>query len=73
GDAGLVTPEGDVEALQAALLRLATQPDLRETLARKGRERVLAHYTQEEVARKIVGVYHEALAARAEKVETTSA
>ena len=73
GDAGLVTPEGDVEALRAALLKLATQPDLRETLARKGRERVLAHYTQEQVARKIVGVYHEALSTRIEHAETTSA
>lgn len=73
GDAGLVTPEGDMEALRAALLRLATQPDVRETLAHKGRERVLAHYTQEQVARKIVSVYHEALATHAEKVETTLA
>lgn len=71
GDAGLVTPEGDVEALRAALLTLATQPDLRETLARKGRERVLAHYTQEQVARMIAGVYNEALATRADRDETT--
>lgn len=76
GDAGLVTPEGDVEALRAALLSLATQPGLRETLGRKGRERVLAHYTQEQVARMIVGVYNEALATpqkNTEKVETTTA
>ncbi|HEX6541377.1 MAG TPA: glycosyltransferase [Ktedonobacterales bacterium] len=61
GSAGVIVPEGDVAALGAALLRLAEHPELREYYARAGRARVLEHFTQEQVARKIVDVYHEAL------------
>lgn len=63
GDAGLITPEGNVEALRAALRRLAEEPETWARLARAGRERVLAQYTQEQVARKMVHVYQQALAA----------
>lgn len=64
GDAGLIVPEGDVAPLRASLLRLAEDPALRERLARAGRQRVLDHFTQEQVARKTVAVYHDALAGR---------
>lgn len=50
GDAGLIFPEGQVEALRIHLARLLRDLDLRADLARKGRERVLAHYTQAQVA-----------------------
>ena len=62
GDAGLVVPEGDVEALRAALARLAADPALREHYARAGRQRVLDHFTQEHAARRIAGVYQQAWA-----------
>ena len=56
-DAGLIVPEGDVEALAAALRRLRDDPALRAELARRGRDRVLAHYTHEQIAAATVQVY----------------
>ena len=61
GDAGLIYPEGDVDRLAAHLSDLMSRPDLWARLAQKGRERVLAHYTQEQVARETVRVYREIL------------
>ena len=58
GAAGLVFPEGDVTALRERLERLR-DPALREELGRRGRERVLAHYTQERVAQAYLEVYRE--------------
>jgi glycosyltransferase involved in cell wall biosynthesis len=50
GDAGLIFPEGEVEALRSHLTRLMRDPELHADLRRRGRERVLAHYTQARVA-----------------------
>jgi glycosyltransferase involved in cell wall biosynthesis len=61
GEAGLVFPEGDVEALRACLLRLTTAPRLRADLSRRGRERVLAQYTQAQIAAQTVQVYRQVL------------
>jgi len=61
GDAGLVFPEGDVQALQDKLSQLMADPALRDELAQRGRERVLAHYTQAQVAAKTYQVYCELL------------
>jgi glycosyltransferase involved in cell wall biosynthesis len=61
GEAGLVFAEGDEQALRARLSQLMANPDLRDELARKGRERVLAHYTQAQVAAKTYQVYNELL------------
>jgi glycosyltransferase involved in cell wall biosynthesis len=61
GEAGLVFPEGDVQALQARLSQLMADPALRDELARRGRERVLAHYTQAQVAAQTYQVYRELL------------
>lgn len=58
GEAGLIFPEEDVGALAAHLRALMTQPELREALARKGRERVLAYYTQRKIAEDTIAVYH---------------
>jgi glycosyltransferase involved in cell wall biosynthesis len=63
GDAGLTFPEGDVAALRERLARLAADPALHADLARRGRERVLAHYTQAAVARRHVAVYQAMMAA----------
>lgn len=59
GDAGLVFPEGDSNALRATLLRLLQDNSLRETLRRRGRERVQQHYTQAALARRYYEVYRE--------------
>jgi len=56
-DAGLIFPEGDVAALRESLERLMRNPGLRQHLARRGRERVLAHFTQAQVAAQTVAVY----------------
>jgi glycosyltransferase involved in cell wall biosynthesis len=57
GEAGLVFPEDDVSALRAQLSRLLRDLDLRIELAQRGRERVLAHYTQARVAGETHRVY----------------
>ncbi len=62
GDAGLIFPEGDVAALRATVAQLADDPALRAELARRGRERVLAEYTQAAIARRHVAVYAAMLA-----------
>jgi glycosyltransferase involved in cell wall biosynthesis len=61
GDAGLVVPEGDVSALAASLRQLMHTPDLRRDLAERGRQRILARYTQAQVAAQTVAVYREIL------------
>ncbi len=61
GEAGLVFAEGDVQALRAKLSQLMADPALRDELAKRGRERVLAHYTQVQVAAKTYQVYRELL------------
>jgi glycosyltransferase involved in cell wall biosynthesis len=61
GDAGLVFAEGDERALRDKLSQLMTDTALREELARRGRDRVLAHYTQAQVAAKTYQVYRELL------------
>ncbi len=64
GDAGVVIPEDDIEALRDVLGRLARQPTDREALARAGRTRVLERFTQEQVARKVAEAYRATLAGR---------
>jgi glycosyltransferase involved in cell wall biosynthesis len=61
GDAGLIFPEGDVDALRDALLRLQRDDELRHDLSVRGRARVLAHYTQKQIAAETVAVYRQML------------
>lgn len=56
-DAGLIVPEGDADALAAALQLLRSNPELRADLGARGRARVLAHYTHAEIAAATVRVY----------------
>jgi glycosyltransferase involved in cell wall biosynthesis len=62
GDAGLIFPEGQVDILREHLGRLLRDLDLRSELAQRGRERVLAHYTQARVAAETYDVYRALLA-----------
>jgi glycosyltransferase involved in cell wall biosynthesis len=65
GDAGLIFPEGDVPALAAHLQRLHADPALRADLSARGRARVLAHYTQQQVAEATANFYTELLNTKA--------
>lgn len=57
GQAGLIFPEDDAPALRDHLARLMCDDALRTRLARQGRERVLARFTQAQVAAQTVAVY----------------
>ena len=57
GDAGVVFPEGDIESLRSQLQRLMQDRAARNSLGEAGRQRVLAHYTMEEIARRTVAAY----------------
>jgi len=57
GDAGLIFPEEDVGVLRQHLMRLMREADLWTDLARRGRQRVLAHFTQAQIAAQTVAVY----------------
>lgn len=58
GDAGLVFPENDPNAL-AMCLRAVMDEGVRAQLKRAGRERVLESYTQAQVAARTIAVYRE--------------
>ncbi len=62
GGAGLTFPEGDIAALRDRLEQLVNEPLLRKDLARRGRERVQAHYTQAQIAAETATVYREMIA-----------
>ncbi len=59
GDAGLIFAENDVEGLRAQLRQLMQNPEARRRLGQKGRQRVLAHYTQAQIAAQTTAVYRE--------------
>jgi len=57
GDAGLIFPESDAAALRTQLQRLQDDQNLRRDLAQRGRQRVLDHFTQAQIARQTYEVY----------------
>ncbi len=59
GEAGLIFPEDDVDALHDRLRRLMQAPDLRDALGRNGRARILTHYTQAQIAARTTAVYRD--------------
>ena len=60
-DAGLVFPEGDVEALRGCLVSLMEQPQLYHRLAGLGYERAIANYTNKALAKQMLGFYQQLL------------
>ncbi len=62
GDAGAIFSESDASALRAILERVRAAPEWRRELGARGRVRVLAQFTQQQVARETVAVYREVLA-----------
>lgn len=57
GGAGLIFPEGDVNALVDRLRRIKDEPTLRIGLGAAGRERVLKHFTHRTIAEATYRVY----------------
>jgi len=62
---GLLVPRDDPGALASAILRLIGDGGLRETLARRGRERVVDAYSWPQVARATAEAYRAVLESRA--------
>ncbi|RKU11652.1 hypothetical protein C6501_12265 [Candidatus Poribacteria bacterium] len=61
GDAGLVFPEGDAAALAEKIKQIASDPTLRQTLQKRGLERV-QNFTWETIAQRTYEVYQQLLA-----------
>ncbi|MDJ0530914.1 MAG: hormogonium polysaccharide biosynthesis glycosyltransferase HpsO [Xenococcaceae cyanobacterium MO_207.B15] len=61
GDAGLVFPEGNAEALGNCLRELIEKPELVKELSNKGYARAMEKYTNQAVARKQLAFYQELL------------
>ena len=57
GEAGLIFAEDNSHELRAHLSRLMEDKALRNDLARRGRQRVLTHFTQAQIAQRTVEVY----------------
>jgi len=64
-DAGLVFPEGDVQALAEAMRRMLSDADLRERCAKLGKARVEENYSWDVVARKTFDLFTQVLAGTA--------
>ncbi|GAC1581762.1 MAG: glycosyltransferase family 4 protein [Ktedonobacteraceae bacterium] len=61
GNAGLVFQEGDAKDLARCVQKLLDDPEFYDDLAKRGRQRVLDNYTQEQIARQTYDVYRELL------------
>ena len=59
GKAGLIFSEGNIQSLTHCLQQLQMNPELRQELGRKGRERVLEYFTHQTIADMTVNVYRE--------------
>lgn len=67
GDAGLVFPEGDADALAAAIRQMLSDQGLRERLSIAGQARV-EQYSWERVAEKTYDLYQQVIGARPETI-----
>lgn len=63
GEAGIIVPEGDAQALAQAIGRLRSSTAERTTLGQRGRERVLAQYTNERIAQATYLFWQEVMSA----------
>jgi glycosyltransferase involved in cell wall biosynthesis len=59
----LIFPEGNATALRSQLQRLHDDATLLRDLAERGRQRVLDHFTQAQIAQKTYEVYQSVLRA----------
>jgi glycosyltransferase involved in cell wall biosynthesis len=61
GETGLLVPPSDPKAMAEAILRLLADPQVRQAMARRGRERYQTHYTVERMTRATLALYQRAL------------
>lgn len=61
GQTGFIVPKKDVEATAKAIQKFIDEPDLRATMGKKGRERVLALYDWNDNVRTMLEIYNEIL------------
>jgi len=61
GEAGLIFPEGEAQALAGCLRQLSESPELQFELAERGYNRVKRLYTQEHLAEQTAMIYHNIL------------
>ena len=61
GDAGMIVPPGNKEALEAAIVDLLDHPEKRHRLGQAGLKRVESAFTWQHAARKTVDVYREVI------------
>lgn len=61
GKTGIVVPPGKSGALSTAIKTLLDNQDLNHSLGRNGRERIEREFTKEQVAGKMIDLYHEIL------------
>ncbi|MGF1521471.1 MAG: hormogonium polysaccharide biosynthesis glycosyltransferase HpsO [Leptolyngbyaceae cyanobacterium] len=62
GDAGLVFPEGDADALATQIRQLMESPELQADLSKGGYERAMDQYTNQALARQTLDFYRELVA-----------
>ena len=62
GETGLLFPVGDAAALAQRLALLLDQPDYRRRLAEQAERRMREHFTRQQAARTMGGIYQEFLA-----------
>ncbi len=58
-DAGLIVPEGDIDALKNAIAQIRDDTHLHQRLREVGRMRALQHYTHQQIATQTVAVYRQ--------------
>ncbi|MEN1679311.1 MAG: glycosyltransferase family 4 protein, partial [Planctomycetota bacterium] len=73
GDAGIVSPEGKVEPLAAALARLITDAALRQTYREAGLARAASRYSWPQVARNAIDFFDSLVDGRATATPTGGA
>ena len=61
GDAGVIVPARDVDALAKAMKRLLGNPAERAELARQGRARILEQFSWQAAAERMTGLYRQAM------------
>jgi len=63
GDAGIIVPRGDADALARAIAGLLADPDRREALAAAGLRRARAHFNWSAIAPRYLDLFEQAMAA----------
>ncbi|MDY6904865.1 MAG: glycosyltransferase family 4 protein [Thermodesulfobacteriota bacterium] len=61
GDAGIIVPPEDPDALAIAIARVLDNPEFARELGQKGYQRVHAHFTWEQAARETAAIYREVI------------